>query len=153
MAEQRNPPEENTARDNHLDDVETITIGELVKMDEVPQEIADLILSRAHVGPIPPASEFKNYDIVLPGAADRILTMAEREQNSRIALQQKDLDTDSKVAVRGQLYGFLIMAGFIGLSFSFAYIGQTALAGVAIGVGALSIVTRFITNRWSKPEN
>ena len=153
MAEQKKSPEENTARDNHLDNVETITVGELAKMEEVPQEVVGLILSRMHIGPLPPASEFKNYDTVLPGAADRIMTMAEREQNNRIFLQQKDLNTGSKVAVIGQLYGFLIMAGFIGLSVWFAYTGQTALAAGAILVGGLSIVARFITNPWSKSED
>ena len=102
MAEQKDSPEENTARDNHLDNVKTITVGELEKMEEVPQEVVGLILSRMHIGPLPSAGAFKDYDTVLPGAADRILTMAEREQNNRIFLQQKDLDTGSKVAVSGQ---------------------------------------------------
>lgn len=35
-------------------------------------------------GPIPPRSSFEGYERILPGAANRILSMAEKEQNHRI---------------------------------------------------------------------
>ncbi|MHB8129171.1 MAG: DUF2335 domain-containing protein [Mobilitalea sp.] len=34
-------------------------------------------------GPLPPASEFERYERVCPGAADRILSMAENEEAHR----------------------------------------------------------------------
>lgn len=33
-----------------------------------------------YCGPIPPASELKKYEDIVPGAAERLLKMAEREQ-------------------------------------------------------------------------
>lgn len=36
-----------------------------------------------HKGPIPPAEEFRKYEAVQPGAADRILRIAEKEQDIR----------------------------------------------------------------------
>ena len=43
-----------------------------------------------HQGPIPRAEDFAAYDRILPGAANRILKMAEREQRSAIRLKWGD---------------------------------------------------------------
>lgn len=37
----------------------------------------------AYAGPIPPSTELRRYEEILPGAADRILTMAEEERRDR----------------------------------------------------------------------
>ena len=43
-----------------------------------------------HQGPLPPAADFAAYNKVLPGSADRILMMAEREQMATIGLRRLD---------------------------------------------------------------
>ena len=45
---------------------------------------AILAKTEYHSGPLPRASEFAEYEEVLPGAADRILCMAERSLNAEI---------------------------------------------------------------------
>ena len=37
-------------------------------------------------GPLPPSKEFENYNRVLPGAAERILVMAEKQQAERLSI-------------------------------------------------------------------
>ena len=41
------------------------------------------LVSATYIGPLPPASEFQRYEATHPGAADRILRMAESEQELR----------------------------------------------------------------------
>lgn len=41
------------------------------------------LVSATYIGPLPPASEFERYEATHPGAADRILRMAETEQELR----------------------------------------------------------------------
>lgn len=43
-------------------------------------------------GPLPMPSSFGGYEKVLPGAAERILRMAEKEQDHRLQQEQKILD-------------------------------------------------------------
>ncbi len=45
-------------------------------------------------GPIPPPSYLSGYEQLLPGAADRILKMAEKETEHRQAMEKKALDAE-----------------------------------------------------------
>ncbi len=42
-------------------------------------------------GPVPPAEEFARYEEVLPGSADRLISMAEREQTAIVSFRSKAL--------------------------------------------------------------
>ncbi|MFQ7172706.1 MAG: DUF2335 domain-containing protein [Thomasclavelia ramosa] len=46
------------------------------------------ITSVSYSGPIPHPSDFEQYERVLPGAADRILTMAENQSAHRQTLEK-----------------------------------------------------------------
>lgn len=63
-----------------------------------PPEVVDRIrrIVAYHRGPLPPASEFRDYENTYPGAADRILGMAEKNQE----LQGKSIDGEIGLARR-----------------------------------------------------
>ncbi len=71
-------------------------------------------------GPIPPPNMMRDYEDVLPGSADRILTMAEREQSRQIEYDN-----------RGLLFGFIATLALIALS---AYIVSLGFAWQSVGV-------------------
>jgi hypothetical protein len=50
---------------------------------DTPPDIVQMVIGSYHSDPIPHPSTFQHYDEILPGAADRILTMAEKEQQIR----------------------------------------------------------------------
>lgn len=93
----------------------------------------------SHNGPIPPAAEFEHYDRALPGAAERILAMAERNAAHR---RQRELANDASLA-RERLFSrvaalifalaALAIAGWcawLGLETAAATIGGVTIAGV-----------------------
>lgn len=51
--------------------------------------------SSQFVGPIPPPGILDRYNQILPNAADRILSMAEKEQNHRHQMQEKFIDAQT----------------------------------------------------------
>ena len=55
--------------------------------------------------PLPIPSSFREYDKVLPGSAERILKMAENEQNGRRDWDRAALDGALKENARGQYLG------------------------------------------------
>ena len=71
-------------------------------------------------GPIPPPSAMRGYEDVLAGSADRILSMAEREQKLQMAY-----------AILGLLFGFAAALALIALS---AYIVSLGFAWQSVGV-------------------
>ena len=80
-------------------------------------------------GPLPLPSELREYEAILPGAAERIFTMAENEQSHRIRRENKELDleltaietvragadNEFKLGIVGSLFGFTLgLVGTVG---------------------------------------
>lgn len=57
-----------------------------MKRNSVPQNIS---YTEAFSGPIPPPNLLERYEAITPGAADRILTMAENQSKHRIAAESE----------------------------------------------------------------
>lgn len=104
----------------------------------IGQEKVTVLTKSAHYeGPIPPASELTNYDNVIPGLAERIVLMAEKEQESRLTeVKNEDCrkdrlieiaDAESKSAIKGQRRG-----QWMGWSISMACVAS-AIFSICIG--------------------
>ena len=71
------------------------------------REVAEIIASRIvetrseHYGPLPPPSDLQEYDNVVPGAAERIIRMAENQSEHRRELERKVVFGDSTRAFCG----------------------------------------------------
>lgn len=66
-------------------------------------------------GPLPPPSILRQYDEVVPGAAERIIKMAEDQSKHRQELENAVIKSDISNSKSGLLFGFVIgMSGVIG---------------------------------------
>jgi uncharacterized membrane protein len=78
-----------------------------------PQQQAQPVTTLTHVeasytGPIPPPGMLVKYNEAVPGAADRILVMAERQSVHREAIESKVVDAGIKSQARGSWFGFIV---------------------------------------------
>lgn len=62
----------------------------------------------SYTGPIPPPGMLVKYNEAVPGAADRILVMAERQSVHREAIESKVVDAGIKSQARGSWFGFIV---------------------------------------------
>ena len=85
-------------------------------------------------GPIPPASEFLQYEKVLDGSADRILTMAEKEQKSQIS----DRTITGMTMLFATLLYYLVI---IGLIIATVILGIKNQPIIAIGTSITALAT------------
>lgn len=105
------------------------------------------VTRRVRTGPIPPAEELEKYEKLLPGLADRIVKMAEKEQTHQHDLQKTGLKGEILEARIGQILGFLIGFGALGYG-SHTAIAGAELTGGFIGVGGIgSLVAVFVYGR------
>lgn len=137
--------------DQHLDE-------DLIKMlpHELQEEISEAepeeriaIISRVisqirYEGPLPPSFMLKEYEDVLPGAADRILRMAEQQASHRQSIEKTVISSKSKAEILG-----VIFAGLIGLSaivggFALVYIGRSGEGIAAIIASLASLVGAYL---------
>lgn len=95
-------------------------------------------------GPLPPPEVFSAYENALPGAADRILAMAEKQSSHRQEIEGKALESSSRQGTLGQVFAFIlslvviIIGGF--LIYSDKNISGLVMVLTAIG----SLVGLFI---------
>lgn len=64
-------------------------------------------------GPLPAPQELAEYDLVVPGAADRIITRFEKQSDHRMNLETSVIKHDNVRAYLGMVGGFLLQAGVI----------------------------------------
>jgi uncharacterized membrane protein len=83
-------------------------------------------------GPLPPAQLLAEYEEIVPGSADRIITLAEREQRNRHSSATKFLHND-RVRISGATF---VAFSLIVASVVTAYLGHPIVAGL-FGVSAI----------------
>jgi uncharacterized membrane protein len=71
-----------------------------------PRETMEVI-HNIHSGPLPRPQDFEAYNRILPGAADRILTMAETQGAHRQLLERRALTADMIQQATGTILGYL----------------------------------------------
>jgi uncharacterized membrane protein len=112
-----------------------------------------LIVSQlaAFQGPIPPPAVLREYEQLEPGAANRIIKMAEKEQEHRHYLENQEFmldmsarNTGNIFMLRGQIFATCIVFAYFILIGIFAVLGLASVVTVALGtalvVGIPSIV-------------
>lgn len=99
----------------------------------------------AFSGPIPPPEQFEQYERILPGSADRILKMAEKQQDHRMTIEKEAVTKSLNHNRRGQTFGFIAMLLMLGLSVFFVLNGMKVWAGIIGSVTIATLVTLFIS--------
>lgn len=112
-------------------------------------------------GPLPPPELLKQYDSFMPGAAERIMAMAESETrhrhsqeslaiNANIEAQRKQLEIAEQQSIstfksdaKGQNLGFFVSILCVGGAIYLGVNGQPWLAGVLGGLPLAGIIRAF----------
>jgi uncharacterized membrane protein len=112
------------------------------------------IANRFHQGPIPDAESFEKYEHALAGAGDRILAMAEKDQDFRISQSPIQQRREFIGRMSGQAIGFVSLMVIVGSGALIAYnstsVGQITFACALIAAPVFMAVERatdFFRNR------
>lgn len=96
------------------------------------------------MGPLPHPDHFRDYEKVLSGAAERILSLTEKQSAHRQGIATKVTDANIKHEMLGLIFGLILGLALIGSAVYCAYIDQPWVAG-ALGVGGITgVVTSFV---------
>ena len=98
-------------------------------------------------GPIPPPDALERYNQITPGAAERILAMAERETSHRHDTEQLIISNEYKEAKRGQIFALTTCSLAI-LTGGYLAISGMQWAGMVIGSSVVvALASTFIIGR------
>jgi uncharacterized membrane protein len=102
------------------------------------------------VGPLPPPNILKQYDDVVPGAANRIITVFENENEHRHGLERKIVKTESRDSLLGVVSAFILcIVALIGCIFLISS-GHEVYGIILGGFGLTGLATTFIVGRNSE---
>ncbi len=94
-------------------------------------------------GPLPPPSVLASYEELLPGAADRIITLAEKQLEHRMYLEKSVVDGGNRHATEGVIAAVTIEAMFIGAACYLAHLGLGGDAIKVMGASAVGLLGAF----------
>lgn len=114
---------------------------------ELVRAVVSAVRVTAYSGPLPPAEELKRYDVVLPGAADRILTMAENQSKHRINLESAVIPSQLKESERGQWLAFSVAILCIAATTAVTFGGYPTVGCVLGGTTVVGLVTVFVVGK------
>jgi uncharacterized membrane protein len=131
-----------------------------VSMTRPPSQATDkrhqppiTLQSRRWNGPLPPPAILDQFEQVIPGSAERILQMAEKEQAHRLAREEKESAADIRDSSRGQTLGGIVALSAILGAVANSVLGGPWQASVAlVGIPILGAVQAFIRGRDSSPQ-
>ena len=109
-------------------------------------------------GPLPQPETLSGYEAIVPGAADRILRMAESHLAHRHDQESAHLRADTKLEGRGQWMAFLVavvaLVGGMGLlAFDKSVASLATTITVVAGIIALLVSSRWRAARTSPPDS
>lgn len=113
----------------------------------------ELKISEESSGPIPSPRFMAGYAKLDPTFPERIMSMAEKQLDHKIAMDCKNMELQEKAindgfssAKRGQWLGFFIAIIILAVSVTLAFFGYETLAGILIGTAFVAIVGLFVQN-------
>lgn len=121
-----------------VEEKDTSTIPSIRKVAQVSQ--AQFV----YRGPLPPAAQLKGYEDVLPGAADRIITMAETQSTHRQQIEKAVIAARTRDSLLGILGAIILAVSILIGSVVCILANHDAAGGVMITGVLVALCTVFI---------
>lgn len=155
MSKEPTPPSRGT---DHVDDqpeeiekqIERVLQGKVQRRDltAVAAQITEIVVSEHFSGPMPHPRHLRQYEDVLPGAAERILTMAEKSLEHNTSMSARMLAAEIDDSRRGMRFGALLFALLIICAFASMFVTESEIVpGLFLGAAAIGAITAFIKGR------
>ena len=117
---------------------------EFVRSDADTPDLQIQETTFAWQGPLPPPRALQAYDEVIPGAADRILKMAENQAAHRIQMERIAIQSEVRSSVWGLTAGFLLSAAVIGGGIYLIATGHDWAGSMLIGFDLATLAGIFV---------
>lgn len=98
-------------------------------------------------GPLPQPKHLQKYEKILPGSAERLLSMLEKESAHRHGVVEKSMNASIKMSWCGMIMAFILSLIVISGGVYLTIIGKSLAGFGAIIASLVSLVVVFITRQ------
>ncbi len=104
----------------------------------------------SYSGPLPPPGVLEGFERVLPGAAERIFSMVEKQLDHRISIEKAAVDSGVNNSAAGIKAAVVIEAMLVAGSCYLAHMGLGAEAIKVMGGSIVALAGAFGLGTWSR---
>lgn len=101
-------------------------------------------------GPIPPPDALREFNEIVPGSAERIFDMAEKQLDHRLRMEETVVRGDSRRSYLGLIAGFMLSATLIAGGVFLVVNGHDWAGGLLVGVNILGLAGAFVYGTHSR---
>ena len=101
----------------------------------------------SHSGPLPTPETLAKYEAILPGLAERIVRLPEREQEHRHEFSKTWLRREARLRDRGQIFGMVALLVVLAFCTALLLNGFATIAGAVAIALVIGVVGIFVTGR------
>ena len=101
----------------------------------------------SHSGPLPAPQQLREYDLVLPGLAERIVRLTEVEQEHRHEIVRESVRREARLKERGQVLGMVALILMLAFCAYLAAEGHAEAAAAVAGAVIVGVVGVFVVGR------
>ena len=117
---------------------------------QLPEKLPEVMTALTfHAGPLPPPETVERYELIMPGAFDRILTMAEKEQQNKFEHNRSGW----RFAHCGQMFAFAVVVIYFAILGMTVWFDNTPMFVALFCVGAFAGLANLIRSFQNKGEN
>jgi uncharacterized membrane protein len=130
-------------------------VGDLLptgSRQEILRRITTVVYSEQFSGPIAHPRHLREYEEIIPGSADRIIGMAENQQQHMIAMDNKVVDKEYGDRRWGMIIGAVMFSSLIVCALVSALFDNNIAAGMFLGAAAVGGVGLFVNGRKSSEK-
>lgn len=148
-----NEPDQNSSSEPSADAGLSTEIETIVPVLEgLPSEQRDAIIQvverqLSHSGPLPPPAQLRDYETVLPGLAERIVRLTEREQEHRHEIVNLAVRRSARLRDRGQVLGILALVLTLAFCVLLIQADRPEVAGAVATALVIGVVSVFVIGR------
>ena len=103
-------------------------------------------------GPLPHPESLQEYERIVPGAAERIIRMAETQAEHRQFLEKTVVVGDAKRADKGLYTGFIVALCVLGGAIFLIYRGHDTAGAILASLDIVALVSVFIYGTKSRRD-
>lgn len=98
-------------------------------------------------GPLPHPRDLEKYNEIIPDGANRIMVMAEKQQEHRFKLEEKAVSAQVKQSGIGQVFGLVVCLVGLGISALLGLYGHELASGILGGGGLVGLASVFVVGK------
>jgi uncharacterized membrane protein len=110
-------------------------------------------MMRSFSGPIPPPEALERYNNVLPGAAERIIAMAESQHQHRQSLERHVIESNVSAQKLGTVLGFIVAMTVVLGGMYLVHEGKSTAGLAAILTALASLVGVFLYSKHEQQKD